>query len=148
MKKSFEVQPFRYLLKPVDEEDFRRTSLQAAEELMHNRSVLSFTLKNTAYHVRMDEILYITVESGKKLVILTPDASYSYYGRLGDLEKQLAPYGFCRIHTGYIVNWRHVRSVGKTEVVLKNKVQLPVSRSKRGQVVPEYHAYIEKRLLR
>lgn len=92
------------------------------------QSWISFTYKQTVSHVRTDEITHITMERGKKLVVFTPDGTHQYYGRLGELEEKLAPFGFFRIHTGYVVNWRHVRTVSKDSVSLGDGTRLPIPR--------------------
>ncbi len=148
MKRSFEVQPFRYLLKPIDERELKLSTAKAVEQCLQRSNVISFSSNHTYYHLRVTDIMYVTIERGKKLVLVTERDSYSYYGKLGELEAKLGPYGYCRIHTGYLVNWNYVRSISKEEIVLKNRVTLPISRSRNAEALLSYHAFIEKRLLR
>lgn len=54
------------------------------------------------------------------------------------LEKLSEPYGFIRIHKGYLVNSRHIRSVAYDHVILLDGTRLPVGRSKAGEVKRKY----------
>ncbi|WP_438490827.1 LytR/AlgR family response regulator transcription factor [Paenibacillus sp. IHBB 3054] len=148
MRRSFEVHPFRYLLKPIDEHELQAATVKAVQQCMQRSNVLSFSIHHMDYNLKVDDIMYITVERGKKLVLCTENATYSYYGKLGELEGRLWPHDFCRVHTGYLVNWLYVRSLSKELIQLKNGVELPVSRSRSSDSLRSYHAFIEKRLLR
>jgi DNA-binding LytR/AlgR family response regulator len=148
MQRSFEVRPFRYLLKPVDEAALKAAAVKAVEELLQRNNWLEFTFKQTSWQLKSGDIMYVTVERGKKLIVAVNDGTCMYYGKIGELEAKLAPYGFCRIHTGYLVNWQYARSVAKDNVTLANGVTLPVSRSRSGEAILSYHRYLEKRLLK
>ncbi|MFT4146801.1 MAG: response regulator transcription factor [Mobilitalea sp.] len=53
---------------------------------------------------------------------------------LQELEKELEPLGFIRIHKGYLVNYKHIRLIGDTEVEMDNTMKLPISRRKLQEV--------------
>ena len=46
------------------------------------------------------------------------------------LEDVLEKYYFIRIHSGYLVNPKYIYSIGTKDVILDNKVELPISRHK------------------
>ena len=48
--------------------------------------------------------------------------------RMKTLEENLTPQGFLRIHKGYLVNFREIRSIQASGVVLKSGKNLPISR--------------------
>lgn len=148
MQRSFEVRPFRYLLKPVDKAGLEAAATKAVEELLQRNNWLEFTYKQTSWQIKSGDIMYVTVERGKKLIIAAKEDTFMYYGRIGELEAKLAPYGFCRIHTGYLVNWQYARAVAKDKVALANGIALPVSRARSGEALLSYHRYLEKRFLR
>lgn len=148
MQRSFEVRPFRYLLKPVDKAGLEAAAIKAVEALLQRNNWLEFTYKQTSWQIKSDDIMYVTVERGKKLIIAAKEGICMYYGKIGELEAKLAPHGFCRIHTGYLVNWQYARSVAKDKVALISGVVLPVSRARSGEAILSYHRYLEKRLLK
>lgn len=148
MYRSFQVQPFRYLLKPIQNEELHVATMKAIAQCQQRNDVLTFAMNQMMYHLRVSEIMYITVERGKKLMIITTNETYSYYGKLGELADQLEPYHFCRVHSGYVVNWDYVRALGKNQLVLKNGAIIPISRTKSASSLQSYHHFIEKRMLK
>ncbi|MNJ46480.1 Transcriptional regulatory protein YpdB [compost metagenome] len=148
MYRSFQVQPYGYLLKPTSDEELRATTVKAIAQCKQHNDVFTFAMNQMTYHLRVSEMMYITVERGKKLVIVTVNETYSYYGKLGELADQLEPYHFCRVHSGYVVNWDYVRALGKNQLILKNGAVIPVSRTKSASALQSYHQFIEKRMLK
>jgi DNA-binding LytR/AlgR family response regulator len=51
-----------------------------------------------------------------------------------ELENELASEGFLRIHKGYLVNYKHIRIIGDTDVELDNNERVPISRRKIQEV--------------
>lgn len=49
---------------------------------------------------------------------------------LNNIEKMYSHYGFIRIHSRFLVNYRYIYSIERSTVVLNNLQQLPMSRSK------------------
>lgn len=60
--------------------------------------------------------------------------------RMKTLEENLAPLGFLRIHKGYLVNFRAIRTIQTTGVVLKSGKSLPVSRGNAQAMQARYLA--------
>lgn len=147
MKESFEVGPFRYISKPVVFEEFKRIVFQAFDYILNNSNIITFSSKNTTYQLRIKEMHYITMENGRKLKIITENGEVICYGKLSTLEKELKPYFFSRVHTGYLVNMNYICSLNNTEIVMDNGDLIPISRGKREQFKREYHSFIEKRLI-
>lgn len=53
---------------------------------------------------------------------------------LKNIENQLNPHKtFCRVHKSYIVNLEYVKAVEETQVLLKNKQKVLLSRRRRKQ---------------
>lgn len=55
-----------------------------------------------------------------------------------DLEEELAPYGFLRIHKGYLVNYRFIRRIGEKDVLLTNDERVLMSRRKEQETKRSY----------
>jgi len=58
------------------------------------------------------------------------------------LEEITVPYGFIRIHKGYLVNARFIQHLSSTTATLQNGQQLPIGRSKAGEVKMKYLSFI------
>lgn len=58
--------------------------------------------------------------------------------KLSDLEEQLAPYGFIRIHKSFLVNYRFIHCIVKTECILDDQTSLPISRLRAAEVKEKF----------
>ena len=57
---------------------------------------------------------------------------------LREFEEMLQPFSFHRTHNSYLVNMNEVREFVKTDggyLVLKNKIKIPVSKSKKDSLM-------------
>lgn len=155
--KAFEIQAVDYLLKPFDEERFlksfehfrKRNSDQQHQQNIF-RALIEKTLpqqylerliveKKGRYHfITVSQIQYITAAE-KYIEIHTPDRKYLMRNSLKRIESQLNPAQFARIHRSHIVNLDQVKEIqpwshGDSIVILKNNIQLPMSRRYRERV--------------
>lgn len=146
MKESFEVQPFRYMLKPVNKEELHKVFYQAIDAILENNDYIIFTSNQITYQVPTKNILYATVDKGRKIRLVTEAESYEYYGKIGELEEKWAHTSFARIHTGYLVNMNYIKKLTSTEIYLMNNECLPVSRPRRNTVRDKFHRFIEGRV--
>ena len=55
-----------------------------------------------------------------------------------NLEAKVAGEGFLRVHKGYLVNFRFISAMARTQVELTNGEQIPLSRSKAAAMRDEY----------
>lgn len=47
---------------------------------------------------------------------------------LSSLEKELLPYGFLRVHKGFLVNYRYIFTINRQDIQLDNGDHIPVSK--------------------
>jgi two-component system LytT family response regulator len=132
--RAFEVGALDYLLKPFDDRRFERVLERVKERLRTPGETRRFIIKNgsTLEVVKFGEIdwveasdYYATLHAGGRAHMLRRS--------LADLEAELAPHGFHRIHRSAIVNLERVRSLdiradGEYEVVLCSAERLRMSR--------------------
>lgn len=60
------------------------------------------------------------------------------------LEQMTQPYGFIRVHKGYLVNYLYIQRVSTGEVTLVDGTEIPIGRSKVGEVKVRYLTLIGK----
>ena len=110
---SFEVDAFRYLLKPVSKEKLYETLDKFLNIYNHNRKITIPT--NTAYiSVDVDEVIYI--EAAKKHTkVKTTGNEYVANKAISVYQTEIANPHFFRTHRGYIVNMRYISTVEKTQ---------------------------------
>lgn len=123
---SFEVQPFRFLEKPVTEEKlFRALNDYLRQQKRLNPIVISEDGEQKT--VRSDDILYLEGD-GKYCLIVTAANTFKSSKTLSQVHALLPEHCFVRIHKSFVVNMYHISSIGTSEAVLHNGTKLPVSR--------------------
>lgn len=60
------------------------------------------------------------------------------------LEEMAEPFGFIRIHKGYLVNFQAIQHISTTVATLQDGTELPIGRSKVGEVKMKYLTLIGK----
>ena len=87
----------------------------------------------------LSDIRYVE-GSHKQQLIWTVGAGSPYTVTLSmqELEDELGPHGFLRIHKGYLVNYRFIRQIESAEVLLDNGSRIPLSRRKLSEVREQY----------
>ena len=62
---------------------------------------------------------------------------------MAEVEKELVPYGFVRIHKQYLVNLRYVKKVSTRDdtVVMDDDVVLEMSRRNKSTVMEKFREY-------
>jgi two-component system LytT family response regulator len=157
---AFERHALDYVLKPIDPERFRRTVRRALdwiqtqrrsdaganvlallEEVRRGRPRPERLVVKTAgrvFFLRIDEIRWIAA-AGNYVEIHAPSGPFLLRKTLGDMEAELDPRRFLRIHRSCIVAVDRVREIrpegrGDGEVLLDDGTALPMSRSYRERI--------------
>ncbi len=145
--KAIKVGALDYILKPVDDTEFKEAINKAIdlkdkdkdkdlETLVsvsndhyrgfdRNRIVLKTT--NSIYTIEQDDILYCMSE-GNYTTVYTQVYNIMVSGHIKKMEELLPPTTFLRCHQSYIVNKNHIVKYNKRgHLLLKNDVKIPVS---------------------
>lgn len=85
------------------------------------------------YKFNINDIIYMQSDD-HYVDIFSKDKKNTIRNNLNNIEKQFSQYGFIRIHSRYLVNYRYIFSVEKNAVILIDRQQLPLSRSKSTSV--------------
>ncbi len=139
---GYEVNALRYLTKPIQAEKLQELLGYVMERMQAQRTLWLKTDMGEE-RVLIKEILYLEAQN-QNIVIRTTDREYTVRYNLGEYEKELSQDGFFRIHRGYLVSLRHVKSLGKHEVTLSENTVLPVSRTKEKSLKEAIFQYIRE----
>ena len=144
MRESFRCAPFRFLVKPVDKEEFRMVFRDIEKNLSKQRKVFTFTENKTRIRLYCDDILYC--ESRDHWILIhTKDTTYRICKSLSDLQAQLDQESFFRVHKSYIVNFRHLKSIKENDIRLYHcEETIPISRTYKKDVLLAYTNFIER----
>ena len=145
---TFEVQPFRFMRKSHYVEEQSSVVRAIAAELERRRGhIVAITDSGTkqTYRVDVDQTLYVEV-LGKRCQVHTTAGVIDVKCRLSDIEELLAGHGFLKPHRSYLVNSQFVFSMGKTELVLTDRTEIPISRNRVADVKHDFLEHMQKEL--
>lgn len=156
---QYAVQAFRlsaidYLLKPINQKDLSEAvSRISLEDTNMNEGIqhLTYNLENPEIRHRVaipsrdgldfiliENIIYCEADSNYTHIYLMNDKHIIMSKPLKDLDLQLRPYNFCRIHHSYLINLNHLIKYIRGNagyVVLVNNKSLNVSRAKKQELL-------------
>lgn len=132
---SFEVTPYRYLLKRYTEEHMTQELEAIVQKMKENQVKTYITGEKDGSEMKVDikNIWYIE-HSGRKRILHCYSAKqeeiYTSPMKLKEFYEQLEAYGFAYANRNELVNIQHVTMVGDREVELDNGEKLSLSRTK------------------
>jgi two-component system, LytTR family, response regulator LytT len=90
-------------------------------------------------YIAIDTLIYIESTGKKQLAhIVGKNQPMEMRKQMQQLETELTPHGFLRIHKGYLVNYRFIRKICENDVILTNGEQLAVSRRRLTEIREKY----------
>ena len=122
---TFEVSPFAFVRKSKLLTDLESAFLRFVKGEKEKASDNKVILKKRSGIAAIDVNLIEYVESNRNFQnVFMSDGSSS----MAEIEKTLSKYGFLRVHRGYIVSLRFIKSLSFSSVTMKNDAEIPVSR--------------------
>ena len=137
--RAFEAGALDYLMKPFDDARFQRALNRAKERLAHHRASRPQPAERLVVKSR-GQVLFLNVAdidwieaAGYYACVHAGGLTHVIRRPLLELERDLGPERFIRIHRSIIVNVERISALelqqaGEYEVVLKSKVRLQLSR--------------------
>ena len=97
------------------------------------KQYITFCDSGAEYKLYINDIVYMRSDD-HYVDVITNDEKYTIRGSLNNIENLYSHFGFIRIHSRYLVNFRYIFSIERSVIVLNNQQQLPMSRSKLSAV--------------
>lgn len=143
---SFEVQPFRFLIKPIDPSILTR----ALDDYIKQQRLL-----NPIIIVELGERITINSESiiylegdGKYCLIRTNEHTFKSTKTISQIQMLLPNHCFYRIHKSYLVNMYCIVSLSGNEVLLINGEKAIVARSHISDFKKAYRNFVKNYYVR
>ncbi len=144
---SFEVLPFRYIVKPVDEQKFSKVFTEAVEQVESDNNYIILRKSAQRYNIKYSDIVSITSEFGRVInVTLKNEEIISVYGKIKEIERELGVFKFIKINRGTIVNFDYILVFSNSEIKLKNGELFTVSKACQKQVKEMFNTAMSKRV--
>jgi DNA-binding LytR/AlgR family response regulator len=144
---AFELEAVDYLMKPVSrariEHALERVAVSGDEEVSSNGQAVAGSADDVVpvdvprggtRLVPRSSILYLQAR-GDYVRIVADDGRFLLRGRISDIERRWAPFGFVRVHRGFVANLRRAVEVrpqlnGTAKLVFPGDEEVPVARRK------------------
>ncbi len=132
---ALRVHPFEFLKKSDIENELPRLLRDILRELHRSGELLTLKCRKGMVSIPVQDVYYL--ESRRNdIAVYTKEKEYIIRDSLSVKEKELAPYGFIRTHSGFLVNSFHIFMADKMFVILDDGRRVPVSRN-RYKIVKE-----------
>lgn len=140
---GYKVNALRYLIKPVNKEEFLDLIKETLFKISrHNKKYFIFTNEDGLNKISLENIYYF--ESNiRTIYLIAKDGTFTFTGKISEVEEQLRNVGFVRTHKSYIVNLKHVSNIFKESIILENKKEILLSKHKRKEVAKQLLEYME-----
>ena len=136
MRQLFEAEPFRFLSKPLKQEELENVLDKAFERISRfHRELFTIRFGKNVVNLLCRDIVYL--ESNKRKVIVhTVRGEYEYNHKLDEAEEELLAISadFVRIHKAYLVNMEHVEAFQYEKLALRDGTILSISEAHRANV--------------
>lgn len=126
--RSFEVQAYDYLVKPIDKKNFNKT-MERLFISMQNASERNLLVQKgyESNIIPLDDIIFCEVIDRKVYLHLTSGETIDYYDRIEKLETRLDG-SFFRCHRSFLIHLKHLKSFKNGTACMDNGQEIPVSR--------------------
>lgn len=126
---GYSVGALGYLLKPPEIRQLEDILMRAVSVLCREADeVFVCRSGDVSYRILRKDILYFASDR-RQVKCVADGRTYTFYGKLDEVEERLSDKSFVRIHQRYLVHASWVERMSSDEVVLKGEAALPVSRS-------------------
>ena len=128
---SFEVQPFDYLVQPVQKDHFEKTMERlfcSRQDRLSPEKVNLLVRKGCGSNIiSVQDIICCEIIDRKMYLYLVSGEVIDYYERIENLEKKLDG-RFFKCHRSYLINLNHLKSYRNNTAYMTNGKEIPVSR--------------------
>lgn len=161
---AFKAQAFNYLLKPIDEQEFKdvietwkkermiRGSNPSPniEQLLEHfkregtlKSKISVPVSDGYEFIEVNNIMYCKSQSNYTTLFLAEGINIVVSKTMKEVQKTLDQFSFIRIHKSYIINPDYMKKYHKNDggyLVMEDQANIPVSNQKRNLIINLFDA--------
>ena len=119
MQKSFECLPFRFLLKPIDFNEFKKLILKLINMVEEDKQALVFNEGRNIIRLLYDEIIFVQ-SIDHRICIKTINKIYQTYSfQMSKIQEKLSDSRFIKIHKSYIINISYIQQISSRYVIMR-----------------------------
>ena len=142
---GYEVNAYRYLLKPVKDENLRTSLINGLNDRNFVKRSIVIKEGDTRIKISLKDIMYIEVQ-GNDITVHTLKDTYRTKGTMSNFETEINSNMFVRCHKSYLVNLEYIKSIKRYTSILVNDEEVPLSRNKYKEIKDRFFEMIEDKL--
>ena len=143
---SFSVQPFRFMVKPIQEKLIAE-AMNSYVKLQKLFYPISIIVDGELITIATQDITYLEGD-GKYCWIYTEDKTYHSSKTLTGIHSLLPPYCFFRVHKSFVVNMFCIVSIKENIITLNSGERIVVGRSNLSEFKKVYRDFLNKNFVR
>ena len=138
---SFEVQPFRFFVKPLSDEKL----CSALDTFLENNKLITpLVIVNEGQQITIEAKSIVYLEGdGKYCLVRTVDNTYRSSKTLSQVQELLPKHCFYRIHKSYLVNMYYISSIQGSELNLINGEKASIGRTRLSDFRKSYMDFVK-----
>lgn len=117
---GYSVHAYDFILKPIDEDKFKRIFNKAMKKIMEKKiQVYSIQMRDVMKVIQLSEIIYFESEKKKVKIHCLNGIVYNNES-ISDVEKKIKHIKFVRISRFYILNMEYIKEIRNKDILLLN----------------------------
>lgn len=149
LKELFYTEPFRFLSKPVTEDEFGPIFSSACERISRQTGYFTFSYRKASHRIPFNRITcfesngrVISIHLSERGVPKKACLPSQFYGKINEVEQQVASQNgrFLRVHQSFLVNFDYIKAIAATEIEMLDGRIIQISEDRRKAVRARFSA--------
>lgn len=125
---SLQYHPFGFVRKSYFSEEIERVISDCERELQSRQRRFSIYTEGQTVWLKLSEIEYFESD-GNYLIAFSTEGEYRFRNTLAAVQETLEPYGFIRVHKGFLINQEAVKMMDSAHVHLSGGAMVPIGKN-------------------
>ena len=127
----FSVHPWSFIRKSRCEQELPSVIGEYVQHLRRRTGLMLCSSEGRLLSLEPEEIVYIEAAGKLQKLIFPPGKKTAEIrSSMNALERMTGPFGFIRIHKGFLVNYHFIRRITSRTVILDSGLSLPIGRDR------------------
>lgn len=140
MKYGYQVNAFRFLMKPINDLEFSEALSGFLKKNAYQKKYLVKTANQTLIVYEKD--IYFIESLGDEIAISYKDALFICKDNLITWKKNLSSYSFVQVSRTHIVNLGYIIGIDSSKILMDNNKTIMISRRRKAEVNRMFKNYI------
>lgn len=137
---GYTVGAFRYLVKPISQENITKTMDAFLKKFVHSTDKISIRSNNSEYYININNIIYIESLSRKRSIYVC-NYTIETWETLVSLYNKLPNNVFLYSHKCFIVNINYIKYFNNYKITMKNGTSINLGRKYYKDFKSKLHTY-------